>query len=86
MSAQSYDDSIYNSQLKKCLKHVESIPANISAVFDMKIERNHIELVVHNDDKFDYYEMNWKGFCCFKDTGLNEIPIRTEEEQEECDK
>lgn len=86
MSAQSYDDSIYNSQLKKCLKNVESIPANISAVFDMKIERNHIELVVHNDDKFDYYEMNWKGFCCFKATGLNEIPIRTEEEQEECDK
>lgn len=86
MSAQSSDDSIYHSQLKKCLKTVEFIHTNISAVFEVKIEKNHIELVVHNGDKFDYYEMNWKGFCCYRATGLNEIPIRTEDEQEDCDK
>lgn len=62
------------------------MPTNISAIFDIKIRKNHLELVVHNDDKFDYYEMNWKGYCCYKATGLNEKPLRTEDEQEDCDK
>lgn len=80
------DDSVYISQLTKCLKSIESIPSNISSVFDIKNRNNHIELVVHNDDKFDYYEMNWKGYCCYKMVGLWEIPLRTEREQEECDR
>lgn len=82
----STTDTIYASQLSKCLKSIEFIPTNISSVFEITIERNHIELVVHNHGKFDYYEMNWKGFCCYKATGLKEIPLRTEKEQEECDK
>lgn len=80
------DDLVYVSQLNKCYNNIELIPTNISAIFDMKVEKNHLELVVHNDNKFDYYEMNWKGYCCYKNIGLNAIPVRTEEEQEDCDK
>lgn len=80
------DDSIYVSQLTKCLKSIESIPRNISCKFDITIQNNHIELVVNNNGKFDYYKMNWKGFCCYKSTGLDEIPQRTETKEEECDK
>lgn len=86
ISVQSSNDLIYTTQLKKCLKNIELVPKNISAVFDIKVRKNHLELVVHNDGEFDYYEMNWKGYCCYKATGLNEIPLRTDEEQEDCDK
>lgn len=79
------DDTVYTSQLEKCLKNIELIPANVSANFDIKIEKNHIELTIHNDDKFDYYEMNLKGYCCYRATGLNVIPARNAEEQKDCD-
>lgn len=86
ISAHHSSDTVYVSQLEKCSRNIELIPANISANFDIKIVKNHIQLTVRNDDKFDYYEMNWKGYCCYRATGLNVTPIRTEEEQENCDK
>ncbi|XP_037041067.1 uncharacterized protein LOC119077848 isoform X2 [Bradysia coprophila] len=85
ISAHQSTDTIYISQLEKCLRNIELIPRNVSANFDIKIEKNHIQLTVRNDDKFDYYEMNWKGYCCYIARGLNVTPIRTEEEQENCD-
>lgn len=86
MTAQATDDSIYSSRIKKCFEDKDLIPLNISANFDFKIVKNHIELVVNNDGAFDYYEMNWKDYCCYKATDLNEKPIRTESDQEDCDK
>ncbi len=64
---------------------LNDLPANISAPFEVKKVKNHIELVV-NYGQIDYYEMDWRGSLCHKALGLTDIPMRTEEDQKACDK
>lgn len=80
------DESINQLQLNPCFDEIVSIPLNISAPFVIGKVNNHIELVINRNDKFDYYEMARTGSLCFAAVDLNEIPMRTGKEQEDCDK
>ncbi|XP_037041567.1 uncharacterized protein LOC119078212 [Bradysia coprophila] len=75
-------------QPMKCVKNIELLPSNISTNFDIKIEKDHIELTVCNNDKFDYFKVPWSDYhcSCRKAIGLNVnlTSSRIDEENKIC--
>ncbi|XP_037048410.1 uncharacterized protein LOC119082848 [Bradysia coprophila] len=70
----------------ECVKNIELIPRNISTNLDIKIEKNHLELTVCKDDKFNYFKVPWEHCSCTKAIGLNVklIPSNTDDENKIC--
>lgn len=77
--------SVYVAEFDECLNLKNSIPSGIPIKFTVTRVNNHINILVYDDGKYDYYEHNVRGEACYTAVRKTMNPTRTVEEQRECD-
>lgn len=78
-------NSVYVAEFQECLNLKNAIPIDIPIKFNVTKVNNHINILVYDDGKYDYYEHNVRGEACFHAVRKATNPTRTFEEQMECD-
>lgn len=73
------------AELEECLNLKNSIPNHFAIKFNVSKVSNHINILVYDDGKFDYFELNPNGKGCFTAVRMDDNPTRKLEEQMECD-
>lgn len=76
---------MYVAEFEECLNLRNAIPNDVPIKFNVTKVNNHINILVYDDGKYDYYEHNVRGEACYtavRKAAMN--PTRTFEEQMKC--
>ncbi len=83
---QSDDTKDFLIQFDECFNKKDLIPNDLPITFEFTKRNSHIELLVHYESVYDYFEISWEEKYCYRALGVHEKPNRTLAEQmSDCD-
>lgn len=77
--------SVYETEFEECLNLRNAIPSDIPIKFNVTKVNHHMNILVYDDGKYDYYEHNVRGDSCYTSVRKLYNPTRTLDQQMECD-
>ncbi|KAG4070154.1 hypothetical protein HA402_013397 [Bradysia odoriphaga] len=79
---------VYDSDFEECLNLRYAIPSDLPVKFNVSTVNHlhkHIDILVYDDGKYDYYELDMRGKAYYTDIRRDMNPTRTFEEHLTCD-
>lgn len=77
---------MFVAEFEECFNLRNGIPNDLPIVFNITKVNHHLNVLVYDNGKYDYYELNARGEGCFAAVRRENNPTRTFEEQTDCDR
>ncbi len=83
---ESDKNEVFIAEFEECLNLQNALPNDLPIVFNVTRVNSHINILVYDSGKFDYYELNGRGEGCNTAVRMDTDPTRTAVEQMNCDR